>query len=93
MNNYRDALDGVIEEVVRPQADHVDRTGEYPRRSLDALGDAGILGLTVAEPLGGGGGLADAADVIRALAGACGSTAMVSGIPSIPHQSASAVRG
>ncbi len=77
MQNHLDALDRVIDEVVRPEAPTVDATGAFPRRGIDALGAAGILGLTVAEPLGGGGSLGDAVDVVGRLAGACGSTAMV----------------
>jgi isovaleryl-CoA dehydrogenase len=78
MDRYREALDRVIDEVVRPQAGPVDVAGEFPRQSIDSLGQAGLLGLTVAEPLGGGGGgLAEAAEVVEALAGVCGSTAMV----------------
>jgi isovaleryl-CoA dehydrogenase len=72
------ALERVIEETVGPAADRVDITGEFPRASIDALAEAGLLGLTVRESAGGGGGgLADAAAVVRSLAGACGSTAMV----------------
>ena len=78
MDRYRDALERVIVEDVRPQAGHIDAAAEFPRRSIDALGKGGLLGLTVAETLGGGGGgLAEAAEVVGALAAACGSTAMV----------------
>jgi isovaleryl-CoA dehydrogenase len=78
MERELDALERVIEDTVRPAAGRVDVTGEFPRASIDALAEAGILGLTVSESVGGGGGdLADAAMVVRALAGACGSTAMV----------------
>ena len=48
-----------------------------PRAAIDALAEAGVLGLPVAQPAGGGGGLADAVVVVRSLAEACGSTAMV----------------
>ena len=45
---------------------------------MDALGAAGILGLTCSTDVGGGGqGLDAAADVITRLAEVCGSTAMV----------------
>ncbi|MDA8045034.1 MAG: acyl-CoA/acyl-ACP dehydrogenase [Actinomycetota bacterium] len=78
MPPYDDALVRVLDDVVRPDARSVDADGRFPRRGIDALGEAGILGLTVAEPFGGGGGgLADAADVVRRLAEVCGSTAMV----------------
>jgi alkylation response protein AidB-like acyl-CoA dehydrogenase len=77
MTDYFDALDRVIEEVVWPDASSVDADGVFPRRAIQALGEAGVLGLTVTEPFGGGGSLGDAADVVRRLARACGSTAMV----------------
>lgn len=77
MLQYQDALTRVIEEIVRPDAAAVDADGIFPRRGIDALGEAGILGLTVAEPFGGGGTIADAVEVIWQLAEVCGSTAMV----------------
>jgi alkylation response protein AidB-like acyl-CoA dehydrogenase len=72
-----DALGRVIEGVVRPAAERIDITGEFPRASIDALAEAGVIGLPVAEPIGGGGDLSDAATVVRSLAEVCGSTAMV----------------
>ncbi len=78
MSGYQDALQRVINDVVVPGVVEVDATGAFPRGAIRALGEAGILGLTVPEPVGGGGGrLREAADVIQRLAGACGSTAMV----------------
>lgn len=78
MQRFEDALERVVHEVVAPEAARVDAEGAFPRRSLDALAEEGILGLTVDAAHGGGGaGLAEAATVIRTLAGACGSTAMV----------------
>ena len=75
---YQDALTRVIDDVVAPNAGDVDRTGNYPRANLDALGEAGILGLVSSTDVGGGGeGLAAAADVVEQLARHCGSTAMV----------------
>lgn len=77
MPSYQDALERVIVDVIRPDAPSVDADGAFPRRGIEALGEIGILGLTVAEPFGAGGTLADAVDVVRQLAGTCGSTAMV----------------
>ena len=76
--SYLDALTRVIDEVVAPGAASVDADGAFPRAQLDALGAAGILALTVPGEYGGdGGGLGDAAVVVRELGSVCGSTAMV----------------
>ncbi|HEY6424327.1 MAG TPA: acyl-CoA dehydrogenase family protein, partial [Pseudonocardiaceae bacterium] len=75
---YQSMLSAVIERTVGPQAAEIDRTGAYPRDSVQALGDAGFLGLLSAPQVGGGGeSLAAGAHVIEALAARCGSTAMV----------------
>ena len=76
--SYLDALRQVIDEVVAPGAASVDLDGAFPRAQLDALAAAGILALTVPAEYGGaGGGLREAAAVIRELGSVCGSTAMV----------------
>jgi isovaleryl-CoA dehydrogenase len=76
--SYRDALLRVINEVVEPGAAAVDAAGRFPREQVSALGAAGLLALTVPAEFGGGGaGLGPAADVVRELGAACGSTAMV----------------
>jgi alkylation response protein AidB-like acyl-CoA dehydrogenase len=78
MPGYRDALGGVIERAVAPAAAEVDRDGVFPVAGIEALGQAGLLGLTCAPEVGGGGaGLRAAAEVVEGLAGVCGSTAMV----------------
>jgi alkylation response protein AidB-like acyl-CoA dehydrogenase len=75
---FHDALARVIEDVVAQGAANVDVAGEFPRKQVDALAQAGLLALTVpAESGGGGGGLREAASVIRELGAVCGSTAMV----------------
>ena len=66
----------------------VDATGTFPRRSIQALAEAGVLGLTVSAELGGGGeGMRAAAVVIERLARSCASTAMVT----LMHYCATAV--
>jgi isovaleryl-CoA dehydrogenase len=65
-----DALQRVIDDVVAPGARDVDASGKFPSEAVSALARAGLLAPDV--------GLAGAADVVRRLAGACGSTAMVS---------------
>lgn len=78
MSAYRDALTRVIESTVEPNARDVDDLGRFPSESIKALAGAGILGLISDSSVGGGGqGLDAGAEVIEALAGACGSTAMV----------------
>ena len=78
MSTPLDALQRVVDDVVAPSALDVDRHSTYPRAALDALGEAGLLGLISSSDVGGAGaGMDAAAQVIERLAGACGSTAMV----------------
>jgi alkylation response protein AidB-like acyl-CoA dehydrogenase len=75
---YQDALARVIEEVIEPAAAEVDRAAAFPRKQIAALGDAGLLALTVPASFGGGGeGLRAAAHVTSQIGAVCGSTAMV----------------
>src|SRR5436190_7555143 len=75
---YESALARVIDDVVEPGAAAVDRDGGYPRAQLEALGEAGIVGLASSPDVGGGGeSLTAAASVVERLARHCGSTAMV----------------
>ncbi len=70
-------LDRIV-KIAADDAAAVDREGVFPRNAIDALAEAGILALTVPAEYGGGGqGLAAAAQVVRRLSNACGSTAMV----------------
>jgi alkylation response protein AidB-like acyl-CoA dehydrogenase len=73
-----DAVGDVIDRVVTPEAIGVDVDGRFPSASIDALREAGALGVLSAPEVGGAGGsLRDAVEIVRRLAGACGSTAMV----------------
>ncbi len=43
------------DEVVRPRATEIDRTGEFPRAFFDQAGELGLAGVAVPEEYGGGG--------------------------------------
>lgn len=76
--SFLDVLEDLITTMVDPAAPEVDSAGAFPRASVEALGRAGLLGLTSSEDVGGMGlGLGEAAAVVRRLAASCGSTAMV----------------
>jgi isovaleryl-CoA dehydrogenase len=78
LSTHLDALERVISDVVAPAAIITDEEGTFPLPAVQALEQAGILGLTASPDVGGGGGgMRDAAEVIERLAGTCGSTAMV----------------
>jgi alkylation response protein AidB-like acyl-CoA dehydrogenase len=71
-------LDKIITETVARNAVEVDRTGTFPRENIDALAEAGFLGVTVPVEFGGLGlGLSAATDIVRRISRGCGSTAMV----------------
>ena len=65
-------------EVIEPRAAEVDRTEEYPWDNVDALRDAGFMGMTIPESYGGQGrGFLDAALVIEEMAQVCGVTGRI----------------
>lgn len=71
-------LDRVVDEVISKHALEVDRTGSFPEASIATLADAGLLGLISDPSVGGlGHGPRTASLVLRRIAAACGSTAMV----------------
>ena len=71
-------LDHVVETVIGPAALAVDDTAEFPRASIDALAQAGVLGLVSAAEVGGHGGqLRDATLAVERVARGCASTAMI----------------
>src|SRR5438270_1159986 len=75
---YLKALVPIVEKIVDPLAVEIDREGRYPAEAIEALGQAGLLGLVTAEGLGGMGENHRAATlVVEELARHCGSTAMV----------------
>lgn len=75
---YLEMLEKIVKEVIAPSAVEIDRTGEFPRGAMDALGKAGLLGLVSAAEVGGmGQGHRAAALVVERIARECASTAMV----------------
>lgn len=75
---FVDGAREVAEKVLGPNAERVDAQGVFPKESVDALGGAGLLGLTVPVGLGGSGqGPRTACAVLDELAQRCASTAMI----------------
>jgi alkylation response protein AidB-like acyl-CoA dehydrogenase len=68
----------IAAEVLAPHAERNDRESRFPAEAVDALGKAGLLGLTVPVAHGGlGFGPSLYADVTATLAERCPSTAMI----------------
>lgn len=64
-------------EVLAPNAARIDQEALFPTENIKALGEAGLMGLTVAKEKGGPGGTVKSlALVIEELAQGCASTAM-----------------
>ena len=71
-------IEQIIAEIITPAATEIDRTGDYPRAALTAMGRAGLLGLISSKEVGGlGEGHRAAAQVVERIARECASTAMV----------------
>lgn len=78
MSSYLQTVEKIAADVVAANAAEVDRNGSFPSAAIDALRDAGLLGLISAESVGGmGHGPRAAVQVVERLARECGSTAMV----------------
>src|SRR6266705_6411966 len=76
--SYLDALEPILTEIIAPTASEIDRTAAYPQAALDALAQAGLLGLVSAKEVGGlGEGIRAATLVVEQIARHCASTAMV----------------
>lgn len=73
-----DKVREISDKVIGPAAAEHDREGDWPGTSIKALADAGLLGLTLPEDLGGmGQGPSDFVATVEVLAAACASTAMI----------------
>ena len=71
-------LEQICEDVVATHAERVDRDGRFPSESVEALQNAGLLGVLVPFELGGPGcDWATVTEMCAALGRRCASTAMV----------------
>ena len=65
-------------EVIGPRSDEIDQLRRFPRENIEALGQAGLLGLMVPSQYGGAeANLAEFSQSLETLGGHCASTAMV----------------
>ncbi len=68
----------LADEVIAPRAADVDRTEEYPWHNVEALTEAGFMGMTIPTAYGGKGlTYLDAVLVIEEMARACGVTGRI----------------
>lgn len=68
----------VAESRIAPQAAAVDAEAQFPAAAVNALGEAGLLGLNVPKEFGGlGEGLRTAAAVVDEISRRCASTGMI----------------
>src|SRR3989442_6319686 len=76
--SYLDALEPILTETIALAAGEIDRTAAYPLAALNALAQAGLLGLVSAIEVGGlGEGIRAATLVVEQIARHCASTAVV----------------
>lgn len=67
----------IAEQRLRPLAAELDRTERFPRESLKALADLGLMGVNIPSALGGAeAGAVSYAVAMMEIAGACASTAV-----------------
>jgi alkylation response protein AidB-like acyl-CoA dehydrogenase len=87
MHDLRERLDGAL-PTIAGSADMTDQDAKFPAASVEALADAGLLGLVLPVEVGGlGGSPTDLVEAVTAIAAACGSTSMIY----LMHLSAAAV--
>jgi butyryl-CoA dehydrogenase len=86
--HYRDLAREIAERHVRPVAAELDRTGEYPWGVINALKEAGLMGVWIPKDYGGAGaGLLNLCIVVEEISRACGGigcTYVVNALGSLP---------
>lgn len=81
LNALRAVTEEIVERVVAPEAMRVDRDCTWPAHSMQALGQAGLLGLQVPQAAGGHGqGLLALSVITETLGKACPSSALCFGM-------------
>lgn len=81
ISDVRRVANEIATSVMTELAGDVDREARWPRQGMEALGEAGLLGLNVSAEVGGHGlGLHALAVVTEELGRACGSTGLVYGM-------------
>ena len=87
--DFRASVRAFVDRHVRPVVDESEAAGRPPAALLKEMGGAGLLGLSIAEEYGGGGGDALAivvlAEELARASGGIAVTALVSGYMSAPH--------
>jgi len=74
----RDQARHLADTVIAPRAAEVDRSEQYPWDNVAALREAGLMGYTVPQEYGGGGGsFLDAAIIIEEMSRVCGVTGRI----------------
>jgi butyryl-CoA dehydrogenase len=74
----KDLARQIVEERIAPTAGERDKSGEFPRKPIQILGESGILGMAVSENHGGAGASRTTfASMTSELGRACASTALV----------------
>jgi alkylation response protein AidB-like acyl-CoA dehydrogenase len=75
---YLATLEKIATEIIAPAAMEIDQSAQFPRAAINALGEAGLLGLVSAKEVGGKGETFRAATlVVERIARECASTAMI----------------
>lgn len=77
MTTLTERVDSVL-ALIADGADAADTDRKFPKRSIDALADAGLLGLTLSPEVGGLGATPlEFVDAVGKVAAQCGSTSMI----------------
>ncbi len=81
LNALRSLAEDIVERVVAPQAERVDREATWPAHSMRALAEAGLMGLQVPLAQGGQGqGMLALSVITETLGKACPSSALCFGM-------------